>query len=226
LAEVITSRAAGRDLAPAELLFDYAAHGAPVKVLESYRGKAGWLELWKLTVDSFEMEEFLVHAAVCDDGERLDEELATKLLNLPARVGAGATDQPDAAITAARDAEITRYLREVEERNARYFDLEVTKLDAWADDLKVGLERELKDLDRAIKEARTLSRQAATLSEKLEAQREQKALEQKRNKKRRELFDAQDQIDERRNELIEGIERQLRAVHTTELIFTIRWRLV
>jgi len=226
LAEAITARAAGRDLRPAELLFDYAAHGAPVKALEPCRGKAGWLELSKLTVDSFETEEFLVHAAVCDSGERLDEKLSTKLLSLPARVGTSATDQSDAAITAARDAEITRYLREVEERNARHFDQEVTKLDAWADDLKVGLERELKELDRAIKEARTLSRQAATLSEKLEAQREQRALEQKRNKKRRELFDAQDEIDERRTELIKGIELQLGSRHALALLFTIRWRLI
>jgi len=116
-------------------------------------------------------------------------------------------------------------LREVEERNARHFDQEVTKLDAWADDLKVSLERELKELDRAIKEARTLSRQAATLSEKLEAQREQKALEQKRNKKRRELFDAQDEIDERRSGLIEGIERQLGSRHFVAPLFTVRWRL-
>jgi len=60
---------------------------------------------------------------------------------------------------------------------------------------------------------------------KLDAQRDQKALEQKRNKKRRELFDAQDQIDERRNELIEGIERQLGSVHSTKPLFTIRWRI-
>ena len=32
--------------------------------------------------------------------------------------------------------------------------MEAMKLDGWADDLKVGLERELKELDRQIKEAR------------------------------------------------------------------------
>ena len=34
------------------------------------------------------------------------------------------------------------------ERNARFFEAEADKLDGWADDLKVGLERELKELDR------------------------------------------------------------------------------
>lgn len=227
LAEAITARAVGRKLSTARLTFDYGAHGAPVKALEPFRGRSGWVELSKLTVESFETEEFLLHAAVCDDGQRLDEELAAKLLNLPARVdGQHPTGVPGESVAAAREAEKGRYLREVEERNGHYFDLEVTKLDAWADDLKVGLERELKELDRAIKEARTLSRQAVTLHEKLDAQRAQKALELKRNRSRRELFDTQDEIDTRRAELIEGIERQLRGTHQMETLFTVRWRLV
>ena len=34
---------------------------------------------------------------------------------------------------------------------------EADKLDGWADDLKLGLEREIKELDRQIKEARRTS---------------------------------------------------------------------
>lgn len=34
--------------------------------------------------------------------------------------------------------------RIVAERNARYVSVEAEKLDGWADDLKVGLEREIK----------------------------------------------------------------------------------
>ena len=40
------------------------------------------------------------------------------------------------------------------ERNARFFEAEAEKLDGWADDLKLGLEREIKEFDRQIKEAR------------------------------------------------------------------------
>lgn len=34
--------------------------------------------------------------------------------------------------------------RAISERSARYFEAEVEKLDGWAGDLKVGLEREIK----------------------------------------------------------------------------------
>ena len=94
----------------------------------------------------------------------------------------------------------------ISERNARFFEAEADKLDGWADDLKVGLEREIKEIDRQIKEARRAATTALTLEEKLAGQKEVKALEATRDQKRRSLFDAQDQIDEQRTDLIAQIE--------------------
>jgi hypothetical protein len=39
------------------------------------------------------------------------------------------------------------------------------KLDGWADDLKVGLERDIKEIDRQIKEARRAATAALTLED-------------------------------------------------------------
>ena len=66
----------------------------------------------------------------------------------------------------------------IEQRNLTLFSGETEKLDAWTDDLKVGLEREIKELDRAIKECRTKGKGAATLVEKLEHQKEHGRLKQ------------------------------------------------
>ncbi|CAH1070372.1 hypothetical protein NTG1052_140098 [Candidatus Nitrotoga sp. 1052] len=44
------------------------------------------------------------------------------------------------------------------------FAQETERLDSWVDDLKVGLEREIKELDRQIKEARAKSKGAVTLA--------------------------------------------------------------
>ena len=115
--------------------------------------------------------------------------------------------------------------KEISERNARFFEAEAEKLDGWADDLKVGLEREIKELDRQIKEARRAATAALTLEEKLAGQKQIKALEAQRNQKRRSLFDAQDEVDRQREALIAKIEGKLQQ--TTELVdlFDIRWRL-
>jgi len=113
----------------------------------------------------------------------------------------------------------------IEQRNLVLFTQESEKLDAWADDLKVGLEREIKELDRAIKESRTKSKGAATLAEKLEYQKEQRVLEGNRDKKRRELFERQDEIQQRRDNLIDELEKQLEQKITNRTILSCEWEL-
>ena len=102
-------------------------------------------------------------------------------------------------------------------------DEEVEKLDRWSDDLKIGLEREIKEIDIAIRDARKAGALAASLSEKLEAQRQIKDLETSRKKKRAELYVEQDKVDERRNELIGDIEKQLTSRHVSMPVFQVRW---
>jgi adenine-specific DNA-methyltransferase len=126
------------------------------------------------------------------------------------------------AIIEERQAAIQRG---ISERNARFFEAEAEKLDGWADDLKLGLEREIKELDRQIKEARRLATTALTLEEKLAGQKRIKALESQRNEKRRSLFDAQDEVDRQRDSLIASIEGKLAQCITSTELFSVRWGL-
>lgn len=107
-----------------------------------------------------------------------------------------------------------------------FFEMEAEKLDGWADDLKFALEREIKDMDRQIKEAKRAATLALSLEDKLAAQKQIKALESLRNTKRRALFDAQDEIDRRREQLIADIEAKLVQKITSESLFVIKWNLL
>lgn len=100
---------------------------------------------------------------------------------------------------------------------------EADKLDGWADDLKLGLEREIKELDRQIRESRRSATIALTLDDKLAGQKQIRALEAQRNQKRRALFDAQDQVDAQRDQLIGEIEARLAQNATTKALMTLRW---
>jgi len=112
------------------------------------------------------------------------------------------------------------------ERNASFFELELDKLDRWSDDLKVGLEYELKELDRQIREARRSAQIAPALAEKLAIQKQVRELDAARTRKRRELFDAQDRIDKQRQDLIETIEKKLQQDCKETPVFTVHWSLV
>lgn len=94
-------------------------------------------------------------------------------------------------------------LNQTTKRNLGYFEEEVQKLDDWADDLKQGLEQDIKETDREIKEVRA-----------------------HRRHQRRELFDKQDEIEEQRNRLIEELEEQLKQKVEEEELFFIEWEMV
>jgi adenine-specific DNA-methyltransferase len=116
-------------------------------------------------------------------------------------------------------------LEDLQTRNEEFFEEEVEKLERWAEDVKFGLERELREIDSEIKATKKSSKVAVALAEKLEAQKLIKALEAKRNTKRRQLFEAQDEVDRKRAELIEEIERQLQTKTSIEPVFTLFWTL-
>lgn len=172
-------------------------------------------------------EDYLICTGVTDQGEVLEEEVIQRLFSLPGTVTQPVTTSIDHPTMRARENERQETIRrQISKRNADFFELEVEKLDAWADDLKVGLEREIKEFDRQIKEARKAAVAALTLEEKLAGQKQIKAIEAERGKRRRALFDAQDEIDRRREQLIAEIEGKLQQKVSSQHLFTVHWKVV
>jgi len=221
LAVRLIERAVSRDLPPIEVRLDYSGYESKISIIEPLVGQSGWLELSKLTVEALDRDEFLIFAARTDSGHVLDEETCGKLLHLHGQVGDPCSEVAD--VSGLRQAEIQAKLESIDKRNGELFDEEVLKLDRWSEDLKQGLEREIKEIDKQIREARKVAALAQSLRDKLTAQKNIKALEKTRSTKRRELFDAQDAIDAQREKLIEGIERQLKQRRSVRALFCIRW---
>lgn len=228
LAQALIAQAKNRQLPAAKLRFNYNGYGAKLSTLQTLRGTGGWLALNVLSIEALGItEDYLLLAAVTQSGHVLHEEDPEKLLRLPAELVAGEVSGEVPQQLAQELQRLENHaIREVNQRNLGYFEAEGQKLDAWADDLKLGLENEMKALDRDIKDVRRTASVAATLDEKLHWQKRQRELEAKRNQLRRRIFDRQDEIDAQRNLLIDALESRLsRQVQTTE-VFAIEWLLV
>ncbi len=229
LAEWVARQAKSRQLSGARLVFDYDGYGKHISTLKNFRGQTGWLSVKLISVETLGyQEQHLIVAASTVNGETLEEDDPEKLLRFPAIVApatlvAAENDQLPLLINLETRKELR--LREINQRNLGYFEQEVEKLDAWADDLKLGLEQEIKEIDRDIKEVRRTAATSPTLDEKLHWQKRQRELEAKRNKLRRELFDRQDEVEAQRNELIEQLEIQLQQQVQEQMLFTIEWEL-
>lgn len=227
LADAVLAQAKARALPIAEIDLDYDAHEGRVSVLEPLRGSSGYLSAALFSVESLDQaEDHLLVAAIRDSGEPLDEETARRLLTVPGAVNSQGTlvEPPDALTELIRQRE-SAIRQVIGERNGRFFEAEAEKLEGWADDLKLGLERELKELDRQIRDGRRGAAGALSLEDKLAAQKRIKSLETQRREKRRSLFDAQDAVDAKRDALIGEIEAKLTQRTQIAPLFSFRWRL-
>jgi superfamily II DNA/RNA helicase len=228
LAEGAVTSAKQRELPPHELTFNYSGHGTKISVVESLAGMSGWISLKQLSIESLDNEDHLIFSGFTDDGRQLDQETCEKLFSVSATAGAdvSVSDGVCQRLQSLYDGSKSGILGEVAERNNTYFDEEMEKLEKWAEDLKEGLEFELKEID---KEIRLLKKEAKVISDldaKVDAHRRIKELEKKRNQKRRDLFEAQDGIEEKKEGLISNVEQRLRQEVVERELFTVNWRVV
>lgn len=229
LARQIIDKNIDAELPCHEVIFDYTHTPVKVSLLEQFIGKSGWLHVEKLSIDSFEQEDRLLIACFDENGNEVFPDVAEHLFELQATEQIEQVFRP-AGITSQCDDIISRQRADIIEENAlrnqNFFEEEMDKLDSWAEDMKMSLERELTDLDTEIKLLKGQSKKLATLSEKVEAQRKIKDLEKKRAEKRNSLFSAQDEIDSRKEDLLSSVERMLNQKVEQKALFTLKWNLV
>jgi len=226
LAQCVIETICEQQLPAVTINFDYSNHPQNAASIENMVGKNGWLSLHKLTIDSAESEDHLLFTAMTDNDEIVTQEKVERMFSLPATISNQTVKSDSATETALGNLyqqSKARVLDETSTRNASFFEEEITKLDTWADDLKESIERSIKELDKEIRQVRKDAKLAPTLEEKLELQKKQKKLEAQRNKDRRELFDKQDEVDERREEMILSIEERLTKNIKEQQLFIVKW---
>jgi ERCC4-related helicase len=211
-----------------EVVFDYSNTPTIITLLEKFIGHSGWLRVEFLTINSFEQEEYLLAGAFTESGDMLDPETALRLFSLNAQEGGPVSfsDDVSAWFRQVIDHERATVLNENALRNRDFFDIEMDKLDLWADDMKLGLEREIKDLDAEIKLRKAEAKKILKLEDKVKAQRHIKDLERKRSESRRMLFTAQDEVDDKKDQLLTSIEKMLNQKISQKELFTIQWKIV
>ena len=215
--------------APAAVItFDVTNHATRLHVVEALRGKSGHLVLTRLQIESYEREEYLLFSGFEDDGATLDQEAMEKLFGCSGHVDAP-TDIPD-SVAKRLEAEAQRHAKATIslslEQNSAHFNQARDKLEKWADDMVLSAEKALADTKEQIKVLRRQARQAVTLVEQHSIQEKIQKLERQQRRQRQEIFTVEDEIMEKRDSLIDQLERRLAQRTEAEALFTIRWRVV
>jgi hypothetical protein len=228
LAQRVLALGCGLDTPPAEITFHYRDSGKKIAILEPLVAASGWLACARLTLSAMETEDHLFFAGATDAGESLDDAQCRCLFDLPATVerSCGIPETVVAALAEAHARRQRELLEELTTRNGRWFDLEMDKLDRWAEDRRASLKATLNELDEALKAAKKAARLAATLPEKLERQREARGLEGKRDEAWRAFDQASREIDRQKDALLDEISRRLEQQTECSELFALRWRVI
>lgn len=225
LGEYVIEEAKKRETPCATLVFDISNHPVQIHVVEQLKGKNGYLILNKLTIDSFEQEEYLLFSGFDEEGNTIDQETCEKLFScsgvqdsvttLPAHIEKHLKDD------AERHAKATISLSL--EQNNTYFNEAREKLEKWADDMVLSAEKALKDTKAQIKILQREARQTTTIDEQRIIQENIKTMEKQQRRQRQEIFKVEDEIMDKRDDLIDKLEKRLAQKTEVETLFAIKW---
>jgi hypothetical protein len=210
---------------PAEVLFDITGHPTRIAAVEALRGRSGWLTLQKLAIDSFEREEHLLFSGFDDAGRPLDHETCERLFRCSGAVRPlnGGPALPEQQLGREADRHASATVARALERGNALFNTERERLERWAEDMVLGAEKELADTKAQIKALNRQARLATTTEEQHSIQTRLKELERDQRRQRQRIFDAEDEIADKRDELIADLEKRLQQKTHREPLFTIRW---
>ena len=187
----------------------------------------GLLSIDKMSYDGLGEEEHLVFTVTTKDKTKLDEDLINRLLEIPATI-TGPCQKESAAFSKQRSKNLYKQQTQIEKANKQYYLNECEKLDAYSEDLKNGLERDIKELRKEISVKRKAFKASTNLplKEMLDLKDEINKLEKKRKEMQRDLYDKQDAIDDENDRLQEEIRKKLEGKVVTEHIMTISFEVV
>ncbi|MCC6784365.1 MAG: DEAD/DEAH box helicase family protein [Planctomycetes bacterium] len=227
LAQRLLDQARQRSTPTVELEFDYVGSKKKISAVENLEQRSGWLCCALLHAHSLDVEDHVLVAGIDDRMAAQDDESLRRLFDLPARVLGVA--RPDTvvrerlreAIYASESALRQRH----GERNGRWFDAEVEKLDRWAADRHASLEAELREIRDKLKAAKREAREAGSLPRKLELRQKARNLELREHELWKAAEQAKAEVDRQKDELLDGVAERLQQKTETIELFTIRWSL-
>lgn len=229
LAKHMLNSLLGQSAEPSEIVFDYSNSPLNVALLRRLIGESGWLIVDKLTIESFELEDYFLFACVTDSGGHVYPDIAEQMLKLPGESSPLAISLPAETLSSLEDSihsQRSGIIEDNAKRNESFFDEEMEKLDSWAEDVKSGLEKELRDIDAEIKLRKSEAKRTSRLEEKLRLQRAIKDLEKLRSEKRLNLYQAQDEVDARKETLLNKVEAMLTQKVEQHRLLTIHWKII
>ena len=222
--------------------FDYTLYYYKVVDIEQCPCETGWLQARLLSfVSEGQTEDHILLTALSEDGKSLGQEFAEKLLNLPSfETGEEEMSQTETNASSSShfaledlarklsevyDLQRAKLTADIEERNKALLDDEIQHIEKWAEDQQLSLEKELDDIKAKIKEKKRLLNRSENAQQTLALEKELNTLQRQQKRKRADIFDLEDEIEEKRDGMIDKVKAFIQQHIMETPLFVVHWKL-
>lgn len=211
------------------MIIDYSHSSKRISPLADLVGKEGYLSADLLSVKTAETIDHWAVAMTTHEGEVLPSEVVEHIWTLPSIVELTDSDIPARAIQQlekVKEGIVETTTEQAKQDALQLFDEQVDKLDTWAEDMKLGVEREITDLTQTIRLMKIEARKTDSIEARLAAQQDIKNKKALLKQKRADLFAEHDRIEEQKDQLTDNLESLLALSTERQNLFTLRWRII
>lgn len=211
------------------VVFDISNYPYQIKEIEKLLGKKGKLMLGKVAIESFEKEEYLVLTAMTEDGIFIDKETCEKLFRLPSSRNNILPNVTSDILTICQDnfdAQVSAIVNESIDRNNKLLQEEINKIDAWANDKISGIQLRVEMLREQRKQLQKEADYSVNATEKASLELEINKISKTIKKLWLELADSEDEVEERRKEIIAKLKAESMKKVSQKVIFSINFEVI
>lgn len=209
--------------------FDISNYPYQIKEISKLLGKKGRLIFGKVVINSFEKEEYLVLTAMTEDGVFIDKETCEKLFRLSSArktVLLNVSNFTQNACQDNFDAQVAAIVNESIDRNNKLLQDEINKIDAWANDKISGIQLRVEMLREQRKQLQKEADYSVNATEKASLESEINKISKTIKKLWLELADNEDEVEERRRQIISKLKAESMKTVSHDIIFKVNFEVI
>lgn len=210
------------------IVFDITNYPYQITNIQELKGKKGYISFNRITIDSFEREEYAFFTGFLEDGTQLDEDTLSKMFRL-------STDEYkeeiiDTKIRERLAEDATQYgkklIIESEERNNQLLNDEINRINKWAEDKIESVQLRVEMMRNERKNLQKQSDIAENTTERRQLEEEISKLSKKIKMAWLELADAEDEIEEQRKKMIKKLREQMMKSCNMNTVFIASFEII
>lgn len=207
--------------------FDISNYPFKIYELLQMKNKKGFIKFGKISIDSFEKEDYLILTGRLEDGTYLDNKLCEKLFRLSSfdddiNVNANIMNFVDKDY----DVQVESVVNKSSEYNNNVLLDEIKRIDDWANDRISGIELKVELLRDERKNLQKEADSSTDAFEKIKIQNEIDRISKSIKKMWLELADNEENVENKRKEIIEKLKKESMKKVSNLIFFTMPFEVV